>query len=67
MKAVALINEFDNPESNQWQFDKIISAIAYDMDIKVVFMPNALTQLTENPAWKSLSIYGIEDIYFYEN
>jgi sulfur relay (sulfurtransferase) DsrF/TusC family protein len=65
MKAVALIYEFDNPKSNQWQFDKIMSAIAYDVDLKVVFMPDALTQLTENSAWKSLSIYGVEDIYFY--
>lgn len=65
MKAVALINEFDSPESNQWQFDKIMSAIAYDVDLKVVFMPNAIKQLSQNSAWKSLNIYGVNDIYFY--
>lgn len=64
MRAVAIIKELNSNESNQWQFDKVMSAIAYDIDLKVVFMPNAISQITKNKAWKSLSLYGVDAVYF---
>lgn len=64
MKAVAIITEFDNDTSTRWYFDKIMSAIAYDVELTVIFMPNAIKQLTHNKAWKSLSLYGVDDVYF---
>ena len=64
MKAVAIVSEYKNKKSNQWQFDKIMSAIAYDMDLSVVFMPGAIKQITKNKAWNSLALYGIDAIYF---
>ncbi len=63
MKAVALITEKKNTDSAQWQFDKVMSAIAYDVDLSVVFMPNAIDQLFHIKAWNSLELYGVKDIY----
>lgn len=65
MKAVAIISQFCNDESTQWQFDKIMSAIAYDMELKVVFMPGTEKQLIQNIAWKSLALYGVYDVYIF--
>ncbi|MFK8013617.1 MAG: hypothetical protein AB8B80_16380 [Marinicellaceae bacterium] len=64
MIALAMIKDYRNEVSNQWQFDKIMSAIAYDVDLKVVFMPNSIKELTQNKAWKCLDLYGIEGVYF---
>ena len=65
MKAVAIIKQLDNDQANQWQFDKVMAAIAYDIELTVVFMPNAIKQLTFNKAWKSLILYGVDGIFFY--
>ncbi len=63
MKAVAIISETENTHSAQWQFDKVMAAIAYDLELTVVFMPNAITQLIHTKAWNSLKLYGVNDIY----
>jgi len=67
MKAVAIITETNNSDANQWQFDKVMSAIAYDMELSVVFMPDAINHITKNKTWNSLVLYGIDEIYFYNS
>lgn len=63
MKALALISEKNNSNAAQWQFDKIMAAIAYDFELSIVFLFDGVAQLQKNQAWKSLEIYGIENIY----
>ena len=64
MKAIAIIKNLNSDESNKWQFDKVMSAIAYDVDLSVVFMPSAIKQLSSNKAWISLKLYGVDAVYF---
>lgn len=64
MKAVALITESENNEPNQWQYDKIMTAIAYDIELDVVFMYKGITQIFNNKIWKSLELYGVENIFY---
>jgi len=64
MKAIAFITEFSSSETTQWQLDKVMAAIAYDLDISIVFMHDGLSQLENNKAWCALEMYGVENIYY---
>ena len=64
MNALATITETDNSTESQWQFDKIMSAIAYDVDLTIVFMFAGVGQLQTNKAWKCLDLYGVNKIYY---
>ena len=63
MKTLALITENIDSQQAQWQVDKIMAAIAYDLDLSLVFMHGGLTQL-ENKAYSNLSLYGIEHVFY---
>ncbi len=68
MKTVALITQKNKTKSAQWQFDQVMAAIAYDLDLTIVFVNQGITQLRHNRAWKCLTLYGIDSIYvLYEN
>jgi sulfur relay (sulfurtransferase) DsrF/TusC family protein len=64
MKALALVTEEVGSDSVQWQFDKIMAAIAYDLDLTLVFVNNGLLQLEKNKAWKSLALFGVNQVYY---
>ncbi|HFC29845.1 MAG TPA: hypothetical protein ENJ44_02255 [Oceanospirillales bacterium] len=63
MKTLVLITEHIDSQQAQWQVDKIMAAIAYDLDLSLVFMYEGLTQL-ENKAYSNLSLYGIEHVFY---
>lgn len=63
MNTIALITEEHESDAAQWQFDKVMSAIAYDCDLTIVFYNKGIQQLQLNQAWKCLNIYGITSIY----
>ncbi len=63
MKALALITEQQDSKAAQWQFDKVMAAIAYDLDLTIVFLNDGRQQLQFNQAWKCLNIYGVTSIY----
>ncbi len=63
MSTIALITQDNNTDAAQWQFDKVMAAIAYDLDLTIVFIGNGIKQLQLNPAWKCLGIYGIDSVY----
>ena len=67
MKAIALITQANNSPNAHWQFDKIMAAIAYDLDISIVFMALGLEQLKNNIAWKCLTVYGVDHVFFIKN
>jgi sulfur relay (sulfurtransferase) DsrF/TusC family protein len=67
MKTLALITQKFNSDAAQWQFDKVMAAIAYDCELSVVFIGQGIEQLKHNKAWKSLEIYGINDVYTLTN
>ncbi len=65
MNAVALISQ--NPSDQQqsaWQYDKVMAAIAFDIDLIVVFIEEGLKQIQNNKAWKSLDLYGVEQVFY---
>jgi len=64
MKAVALISNNDLTKC-QWQFDRIMAAIAYDFDLSVVFICEGIQQIISNKAWKCLSRYGVDKVYYH--
>ena len=63
MKTIALISEEYNTNAALWQFDKVMAAIAFDLDLTIVFLNKGIQQLQLNQAWKCLNIYGITSIY----
>ena len=63
MKTLVLITEHIDSQQAQWQVDKIMAAIAYDLDLSLVFMYEGLTQL-ENKVYSNLSLYGIEHVFY---
>ncbi|MCF6319435.1 MAG: hypothetical protein L3J83_09200 [Proteobacteria bacterium] len=63
MKTIALITQDNNTDAAQWQFDKVMAAIAYDLDLTIIFIDHGIKQLQLNPAWKCLDIYGIDSVY----
>jgi sulfur relay (sulfurtransferase) DsrF/TusC family protein len=65
MKAIGFVSQANNNNSAQWQFDKIMSAIAYDLDITIIFINDGLEQININQAWKCLDFYGIDDVYYF--
>jgi sulfur relay (sulfurtransferase) DsrF/TusC family protein len=67
MKALALVSQSNNSQPAQWQFDKIMAAIAYDFDINIVFLNSGIEQLLENKAWKCLEMYAIKNVFYLSN
>lgn len=67
MKTIALITEKNGTNSAQWQFDKVMAAVAYDLDLTIIFANDGVKQLLLNPAWKCLKIYGFDSIYVVSN
>jgi sulfur relay (sulfurtransferase) DsrF/TusC family protein len=65
MKAVALVSNGIDNNTTQWQYDKIMSAIAYDLDLSVIFINKGLEQLNNNQSWRSLDLYGIDKVYYF--
>lgn len=63
MKTLAFISEENNTQSAQWQFDKVMAAIAYDLELSIVFVNQGVAQLQYNHAWKCLKIYGVDSVY----
>lgn len=64
MKVLALIPE-STTEKAQWQYDRVMALIAYDLDVLVVFMnPD---KLLKNKAWKCLDLYGVNDVFVFGN
>ena len=66
MKALALINHAINHPHANWQLDKILTVIAYDLDLSVVFMPAGISQL-QNKAYLNLEMYGINSVFYLQN
>jgi hypothetical protein len=64
MKTVVLITNNDKIKS-KWQFDLVMAAISYEFDLSIVFMCEGCQQISTNKAWKCLSMYGIDQVYFY--
>lgn len=67
MKAVAFVTEENNSIKAQWQYDKIMSAIAFDLEVDIVFMKDGLEQVNKNQSWKNLNFYGIESVYYFSS
>lgn len=63
MKALAIISEQYNSKTCQWQFDKVMVAIAYDLDLSVVFINKGIEQIHLNKAWICLELYGVESVF----
>ena len=64
MKALAFVTHGNNMPT-QWQYDKIMSAIAYDLEITIIFINDGLEQIHNNQSWKCLDIYGIKEVYYF--
>jgi len=67
MKALALITLESSDSKNQWRFDMLMSAIAYDIEVSIVFMHKACSQISDNRMWKCLSLYDVEDVFYYRD
>jgi sulfur relay (sulfurtransferase) DsrF/TusC family protein len=65
MKAVALVSQKVNSELLQWQFDKIMSAIAYDLELTIIFFNDGLMQIETNKIWRCLDLYGIDQVFYF--
>jgi len=66
MKALAIISQNKSDKENRWYFDKLMSAVAFDLDITFVFKDNGIQQLSENKYWMSLSLYGIDKVFIFQ-
>ncbi|MBL4661083.1 MAG: hypothetical protein JKY19_12065 [Alcanivoracaceae bacterium] len=64
MITVALITDTTNCPAAQWQFDKVLAAIAYDCEMYIIFIHNGKQQLLTNNAWKCLDLYGVEEVFY---
>ena len=67
MKGLAIITQNFEDERLQWQYDKIVAAIAYEVDLTVVFVGAGIYQLTHSKAWRTLEIFGVEEVYYQTN
>ncbi len=67
MKTLALITHKINSQQAHWQFDKVMAAIAYDLDLSIVFAYDGLSQLQHSKMWLSLELYGVDKIYHLGN
>ena len=64
MITVALITDITDSPAAQWQFDKVLAAIAYDCEMSIVFIHYGKQQLITNKAWKCLDLYGVENVFY---
>jgi sulfur relay (sulfurtransferase) DsrF/TusC family protein len=67
MKAVAFVTDANNSKKAQWQYDKIMAAISFDLEVDIIFMKDGLEQVQKNQSWKSLDFYGIESVYYFSS
>jgi len=65
MKALVLITQ-NNEKQIKWLFNRVMAIVAYDVDLSVVFVGDGCNQLTENKIWKSLPIYGVDNIFDFD-
>lgn len=65
MKALALVTH-NNDKQNKWLFDRILAMIAYDVELRIIFIHDGCKQLIENKIWKALPIYGVDEIYDFD-
>ena len=63
MKALSIIKNNINHTQQQWHFDKIMTAIAFDLDLTIVFCGKQNQQFVIEKMWNSLPIYGIDQVY----
>jgi hypothetical protein len=63
MKTLAFITTNDE-RLNQFQYDKILTALTFDWDVIVVFMNAGFETMIENKIWRSLSLYGTQNVYY---
>ncbi|MCF6288307.1 MAG: hypothetical protein L3J53_03600 [Proteobacteria bacterium] len=66
MKTLAIIFA-TSTESTQWQFSRVMALISYDVDLAVVFIDDGGKQLLQNKIWKSLSLYGVSEVFVLNN
>jgi hypothetical protein len=64
MKVIALISSANN-QLNQFQYDKILAALTFDLDVTVIFMEASFVSLLDLKIWRSLSLYGVKNVYYY--
>ncbi len=65
MKALVLVTD-NNDKHIRWLFDRVLAMIAYDIDLRVVFINEGCKQLIENKIWKALPMYGVDEIYDFD-
>ncbi len=65
MKALALVTD-NNDKQIKWLFDRVLAMIAYDIDLRIVFINEGCKQLIENKIWKALPMYGVDEIYDFD-
>jgi hypothetical protein len=63
MKVLGIIKNTINHSQQQWQFDKIMAAIAFDLDLTIVFCSKENQQFVIEKMWNSLPIYGVDQVY----
>jgi len=66
MKTLIFVGESDDKNSSVWQFDRAMALIAYDYQVSVVFHDEGLSEM-HNKAWKNLTLFGIEDVFYIHN
>lgn len=64
MKALAFITSKDE-NFNLYQYDKIIAALTFDFELSVVFMDDGLESMIQQKVWRSLAIYGVDEMFYY--
>ena len=65
MKALALVTDNDDRQV-RWLFDRILAMLAYDIELRIVFIEDGCKQLIENKIWKALPMYGVDEIYDFD-
>ena len=65
MKTLVVISNKDS--KSDWKFDQILALISYDVEMTLVFMGKGCYQLAQNKAWKSLRLYGVDNVYTYNS
>lgn len=64
MKALAFVSESAHSRQSVWQFDRVMSLLAYDYDLTVIFHNCGLSQMVENKAWRNLTLFGVNGVYY---
>jgi sulfur relay (sulfurtransferase) DsrF/TusC family protein len=65
MKVLALVTD-NNDKRVRWLFDRILAMIAYDVELRIIFINDGCKQLIDNKIWKALSMYGVDEIYDFD-